>query len=329
MSWATAAWAALLCALACIALSSLARHLRWTDRPDGHERHRKLQAAPVPAVGGAAILIGLVGARLWVPGFGAASLAGATELGLWSALGLAFGVGLVDDSKRGGLSPALKLLGQTAAGVALAWPLIFAPQAASLSQVLFLVLGAVVAQNAWNTFDNADGAATSLAALGLAAVGAWPFAAVLAFLPFNLLAARASPTPGVESAAGAARRTPYAYLGDSGSHLLGLLLFAIPAAWPLFSLPLLDLARVALERLAAGVAPWVGDRRHLAHRLQARGLGAFRVCGLLTLISLPAALGAFSERGPGPGHASIGIALSALAFAAAVLWSRSEHDGAR
>ena len=49
------------------------------------------------------------------------------------------------------------------------------------------VAGAVVAQNALNTYDNADGAATALSALGLAAAGAVAGgAACIGFLPFNL-----------------------------------------------------------------------------------------------------------------------------------------------
>jgi UDP-N-acetylmuramyl pentapeptide phosphotransferase/UDP-N-acetylglucosamine-1-phosphate transferase len=78
-----------------------------------------------------------------------------------------------------------------------------------------------------------------------------------------------------------------AYLGDSGSHLLGLWVLVTPGAWPVLILPLADLARLAAVRLRAGVPPWRGDRRHLAHRLLRRGIPRPWVPVLLTAVALP------------------------------------------
>jgi UDP-N-acetylmuramyl pentapeptide phosphotransferase/UDP-N-acetylglucosamine-1-phosphate transferase len=176
--------------------------------------------------------------------------------------------------------------------------------------VLALVAGAVVAQNALNTFDNADGAATSLAALALS----WPaplFAAPLvAFLPFNF--ARPS----------ARRALPKSILGDSGSHVLGMLILLTPAAWPALALPLLDLARLCVQRARLSHRPWVGDRRHLAHRLEFRGLGARQVAlALLCAASPSIVLGWCGARGALVGGVALGVLATAALFAVLTRWA--------
>jgi UDP-N-acetylmuramyl pentapeptide phosphotransferase/UDP-N-acetylglucosamine-1-phosphate transferase len=142
------------------------------------------------------------------------------------------------------------------------------------------VLAGVAAQNAANTFDNADGALCAVAGVGLACAS--PLSgAVLAFLPFNL------------GGRGILRRVPRAWLGDGGSHLLGLLLLTTPVAWAALVLPALDLARVACLRARDGQPIWRGDRRHLAHALEARGLGPAAVDLVLVLLAAPAIAAAF------------------------------------
>jgi UDP-GlcNAc:undecaprenyl-phosphate GlcNAc-1-phosphate transferase len=138
-----------------------------------------------------------------------------------------------------------------------------------------------VACNAINTFDNADGAAGGLVAVALLARAPLLAAPVLAFLPFNLRSQRSPAGRGRDAAA---------YLGDSGSHLLGMLVLLTPAAWPALVLPLADLARLSVVRVREGAAPWVGDRRHLAHRLGAAGLSAPRVVAALLGIAAPTLL---------------------------------------
>ncbi|MFN0244279.1 MAG: hypothetical protein ACKVWV_15435 [Planctomycetota bacterium] len=229
---------------------------------------RKRQRAPVPLIGGFAIA-------------GSAALALALDGGAWHrawpAILCAFAVGFVDDVTPRGLSAGWKLAGQAVAGIVLA---VLAPDAGPVERAGF-VLAAVAAQNALNTFDNADGAAVVLSACGLA-FGAPPFApawaaACAGFLPFNL-----RPRPS----------SARAYLGDSGSHALGLVLLCTPAGRAALLLPLLDLARVAIVRWRAGQAPWTGDLRHLAHRFQRCGLGPFATVLALVVIALPAIVGA-------------------------------------
>ena len=170
-----------------------------------------------------------------------------------------------------------------------------------------LALG-FVALNALNTFDNADGCLASLCALGFAPAAPLATAACLGFLPFNLDAARQPE-----------RRAPSAYLGDSGAFVLGFLVLVNPGAAGVLLLPLLDLLRLAVARVRAGSRPWLGDRRHLAHRLAARGLGAPAVAVVQCVIAAPACL--LVARGLAHAEARLallGCAATAAAFACAL-----------
>lgn len=271
--------------------AALWRRLGWGDASVGAERARKLQRSAVPAVGGFAIAGGW--ATLVALG---APLVDGLPLG-WAAagLGLALAAGALDDAWPGGLSPLVKLVGQSAAGLLL---VLGAGQHGDLSDLApplaypLMALGvvaAVAAQNALNTFDNADGAASGVSAAGLLVAGSPLGPAVLVFLLPNLLLRR-RPSDSAETASDPQGRDPLAYLGDGGSQLLGLALLSVPGAQPALLLPLLDLGRVAVERVRAGQRPWVGDRRHLAHRLQRAGLGPLAVVAMLVGLALPALL---------------------------------------
>jgi len=292
---------------AALVLPRLARRAGWVDAAG--RSARKLQRRPVPAVGGAICLAGLLagwallasqgrpGASL--PGGGLAGLLGGVAGGgaaLWPLGGVlaAFAVGLVDDLLPRGLGPRSKLAGQAAAGLVLGAPLLArgAEPGAALA-VSLLALGAVVAANAVNTFDNADGAAGTLAALGCLGPAPLVTASLAPFLALNLARRR-------DGEVGA-------YLGDSGSHLLGLLILMTPPAWPVLALPLIDLLRLAVVRTRAGSAPWVGDRRHLAHRLLARGVPRLAVPAVLAGLALPTVLLGFA-----------GVAPTAVLFALAL-----------
>ncbi len=287
-------WVAAGVALALALLgTALWRRLGWGDASVGAERDRKLQRSAVPAIGGLAIAGGWATlAAQGEPLFLSVPVDAAA-----AALGLALAFGTLDDALRGGLSPLAKLLGQAAAGLVLVLGAGNETDLADLvgpltySLVVLAAVGVTVAaQNALNTFDNADGAATGLAGAGLLVAGSPLAPAVLVFLLPNLLLRR--------HVAGAARpQDPLAYLGDGGSQLLGLVLLVVPGAQGALLLPLLDLGRVAVERLRDGQRPWVGDRRHLAHRLQRAGFTPVGVAGLLVVLAAPALLW------PGPGGA--------------------------
>jgi UDP-GlcNAc:undecaprenyl-phosphate/decaprenyl-phosphate GlcNAc-1-phosphate transferase len=310
---------ALASAAATALLARLAPRLGWTDAPQGSEAARKRQGRPVPAVGGAALLAGLAvaflasGAGPWSADSSADTSADAGVL--WSrwlpaapwrlaTLALAFAAGALDD--RRSLAPGRKVVAQALALAPLAlgaglesgpWP------------ALALFLLGLVALNLVNTFDNADGALASLAVLGFAASAPAVSAACLGFLPFNLDAARAR---------NRASRAPSAYLGDAGAFVLGVLVLCAPRAAGLCVLPLLDLARLSVLRWRSGSRPWIGDRRHLAHRLEARGLARPTVALVQCLVALPACV-LVARAASAPALAGIGAtaALYALALGCA------------
>ena len=228
--------------------------LAWgfVDSREAGLAQRKPRENPVPPVGGIAVLLGLVGA----------CLCGEADLP-WAALLAAFALGLVDDLRPGGLGPLVKFAGQCVVGAVLGWSLGDGPWGVAAVSVV-----GVLAMNAAKTFDCSDGACGTLGVVGLAGRSvAAP--ALLGFLPWNVFVRRGS------------ERVPIAYLGDSGSHLVGVLLASCPQAWGILLLPLLDLGRLSLVRIRQGRRPWDGDRLHLAHALERRGLGHLGVLGLL------------------------------------------------
>jgi UDP-GlcNAc:undecaprenyl-phosphate GlcNAc-1-phosphate transferase len=281
------------------ALIGIAERRGFADDPS-FAPDRKKQPRGIPPVGGPAVLVGLV----------ASSAALGSAAPLLPALLLALAVGFVDDRVPGGLRPAALLAGQSIVAAALVmggWRI-----AEDGSPIVLggSFLAAIVAMNAVNTFDNADGAASSLGILGLASRSPLAAASLLGFLPFNLWLRRGG--------------APLAYLGNSGSHLLGVLLVADPIGRFALVLPLLDLARLAVARIRAGEPAWKGDRRHLAHRLQRAGLSPTVVVVVVLAIAAPSILGASGHAAEGGSSVSLvaGIAITALAFGAAIFATR-------
>ena len=216
------------------------------------------------------------------------SLIGLTALGVGAAVILV--AGLLDDVR--GLTPYHKVILQAAAaagaGLALAllgvrlqlflpWP--------PLPIIVLTALWVVAVTNALNFLDNMDGlcaglgavAAAFLAAVNLrsgevtVALAAVALAgACLGFLPYNWPRARV-------------------FLGDTGSMFIGFLLAALSVMGvymrgahipvlavltPVFvlAIPVLDAVLVVVLRVRDGQPPWVGDRRHISHRLVRRGM---------------------------------------------------------
>lgn len=290
-------------------LARIAGKLGWRDAPSEQTAARKLQGRPVPPVGGVALALGacVLGVAPLAAEFDrAAELLPALpwprpEAALL-ALALAFGVGLVDDLLRDGLAPASKLALQLAAALPLAASILVREGLPALLPAVLLVFLAAWSMNAANTFDNSDGA-LALGALAGLATHPTLAAPLLGLLPLQLDARERTLGP---------HATPTAYLGDAGSHALGLALLLLPYGWPLLLLASLDLLRLARVRIEAGSRPWIGDRRHLGHMLARRlasrpaiacalalpvlsGHAALRVLGLSTrgfaLASLLVALG--------------------------------------
>jgi len=277
--------AGLVTALATPVAIRLARRLSILDRPAGYKAHPEA----TPLLGGVAVAAGVIGAlTLFVPTRGAMGLAGFSALALGVAVILF--AGLLDDIR--GLSPrykfAFQVIATSLAGLCLAvlgvrlslflpWP--------PLPIILLTILWVVAITNAVNFLDNMNGlcaglgaiAAVSLAAVNfrsgeqnVALVAAALGGACAGFVPYNWPRARI-------------------FLGDTGSMLIGFLLAALSVMGvytrgahvpvlavfiPLFVLgvPVLDLVLVVILRLRVGHPPWVGDRRHISHRLVYRGM---------------------------------------------------------
>ncbi len=303
MSWVFAFLAS--CTLTRL-LAACWRRRGWGDGPGGQASARKLQASAVPPVGGLAILLAWAAQAAFTAGAGGEWL----DLGWqWpgspatasrslmaasasSALASALLVGWVDDARAAGLAPLAKASGQLFAGALLSLPLWLCSDETGVALALWWTAiyasAGFVACNALNTFDNADGAAAGVGAAGLLAASSWLAPALLGFLVIQLWGRRKEPSS-----------DPIAYLGDAGSHLLGMTALVVPGAWPLLWLPLLDLLRVSVLRLSLGIPPWQGDRRHLAHRMQGRGLGRVACVAWLLVIASPALLAAPAWRGAG------------------------------
>jgi UDP-GlcNAc:undecaprenyl-phosphate GlcNAc-1-phosphate transferase len=207
-------------------------------------------------------------------------------------------VGVLDDKQE--MRPRTKFIGQflVAALVAVGGARItlFVPNV--LFSYAITILWILTVINAFNFMDNMNGLCA-----GLGAIAAWYFAviaaadgqylvaliafltvgALLGFLPYNFPRARA-------------------FLGDSGSHLVGYLL-AVLAILPHFytarhprrsavliplfvlAVPLLDLVCVVFLRWRIGQPFYQGDTNHLSHRLVKSGLTQTRAVLLIWLFA--------------------------------------------
>ena len=311
------------------ALVALPFWSRWcvrtglVDDPGGRKTHE----SPMPLAGGLTIMTALivpalagliavlVGGRLhFIPWFSSGTdpllLHGLERRGIeLSAVFVgAFGlliVGLLDDGNE--LKPSAKFAGQllvagmvAAAGARIT---LFVPNVVFSYTVTILWI--VTVTNAFNFVDNMNGLCG-----GLGAIAAFYFAAISALAGQYLVALVAS--LGCGAMLGFLPHNfprAKAFLGDSGSHLVGYLaaLFAIlphfythknPRVLAVFSpllilaVPLGDLAWVVLLRWRIGKPFYVGDTNHLSHQLVRLGMSRTRAVVWIWLLA--AALGALS-----------------------------------
>ena len=261
--------------------------------------HRKIHQAPVPLAGGLAVLTGLTvpllaGALVVQFDLPGVHTAGLLSYGLnrrklelvailLGALGMV-ALGCWDDKHE--LSPAAKFCGQCliATMVAAAGVRITLFVHSALFSYTVTILWILAVTNAFNFMDNMNGLCAGLGAIAasffaliatkdgqylVALIAFLSSGALLGFLPYNYPKATA-------------------FLGDSGSHLVGFLL-AILAILPHFyslrhqsvlavfkpllvlAVPLIDLVWVVILRWKSGRPFYVGDTNHLSHRLVRRG----------------------------------------------------------
>ena len=248
----------------------LARVTGFFDHPVGYKGH----GSPTPYLGGVAVIAGFLLAATLCGGHSGAF----APIALGAVVLL--GVGTVDDRYQ--LSPLTRLAIEAAVACVLyvagiGWSL-FGNDVLDLPISLAFVIGVV---NAYNLMDNMDGAASTVAGVSAAVLGAlaagrnpelgaFAFAlagACLGFLRFNLA------TP--------AR----IFLGDGGSMPIGFVLAAlimampgtphlgwafVPVAVVLIGLPALDTTLVVVSRLRRGAGVFTGGRDHLTHRLRTK-----------------------------------------------------------
>ena len=285
--------------------------LRWGLMDDPGQR--KVHTHPMPLAGGLAMWTALAVSFLGMVAFlklgwgdketgqkifYALSRRGSQLAAIFSgATGMVI-LGVLDDKHE--LRPALKFAGQlivailaAAAGIRIT---LFVPNLAFSYGITILWILTVT--NAFNFMDNMNGLSAGLGGiagllLGLASAlhGQYLVAsisfltcgALLGFLPYNFPRATA-------------------FLGDSGSHLIGYLLavlsilphfytrknpqpMAVLSPLLILAIPLLDLLWVVILRWRLGEPFYLGDANHLSHRLVRRGLSPTSAVLLIWLLA--------------------------------------------
>jgi UDP-N-acetylmuramyl pentapeptide phosphotransferase/UDP-N-acetylglucosamine-1-phosphate transferase/O-antigen ligase len=245
----------------------LAARLHFYDTPEGYKGH----AAPVPYLGGAAVVAGFLTALVASAGhWSKTGPLAASMAALWT-------VGTIDDRHR--LSPWLRLAVEIALGVVvwatdLGWDL----HAGPALDLILTCAWVVAVVNSFNLFDNMDGAAATMGAVvcaGVALIGVirgepWLAAsagamtgACLGFLPRNLtVPARIFLGDGGSMPIGFA----VAVLVMAGAGTSGVAWRSLLVALLLIGVPALDTTLVIVSRRRRGISVMSGGRDHLTHR---------------------------------------------------------------
>jgi UDP-GlcNAc:undecaprenyl-phosphate GlcNAc-1-phosphate transferase len=331
------------------ASKSLAAALGVLDPPGP----RKIHARPMPRMGGVAVFAGfnlvlwlgffllpVVSQTAWAQELFGPALALLAEahrvegklFALFAGSTLVFVVGLADDMLGKDFPLWAKAVGQVAAAAVLMYSGVavsFLPYD-WMNQIvtLFWLFGIT---NAFNLLDNMDGlsAGVALVASVVLLINAWSIGAffislllvafigsLLGFLFFNFHPASV-------------------FLGDCGSLFIGYVLASLtlleryvthssstlfPVLMPVMvcAVPLVDTATVMFIRIWERRPIYVGDARHLSHRLVSMGFHQRSAVLLLYLLTFSLGLGAASLT-----HASVGqsflVLLQSLGFVALVL----------
>jgi UDP-GlcNAc:undecaprenyl-phosphate GlcNAc-1-phosphate transferase len=267
-------------------------------------RDRDLHEAPVPRLGGLAILAGILVAALIFMPFDAQTrgiLAGALVAGI---------VGSIDDLYD--LPPAAKLAGQVAAAAipvaagvrveTFTLPFLGAVDLSATGGGILTGLAMVAVMNVVNFTDGVDGLAAGVCtisaatfaviALSLDRVDAGILAAITAGAALGFLWHNFHPAS--------------VFMGDAGSNLLGLMLACIAvqgvlktaAVFPLvvLAVPILDTAFVVAKRFKYRRPAWEADTEHFHHRMARIGFSQRRTVIYLYLWTMSLAALALALR---------------------------------
>jgi UDP-GlcNAc:undecaprenyl-phosphate GlcNAc-1-phosphate transferase len=274
----------------------------------------KIHSGAMPLAGGFAVLTGIllpliIGASFVKFGIVKISFTNLIAHGLerrgleltaivFGAIAVTF-LGWFDDKYE--LKPLPKFAGQFLIALLVAFACkritLFVPSVAFSYVITILWLLTVI--NAFNFMDNMNGLCAGSGAIGafifaliaatngeylVAITGFLMCGALFGFLPWNFPNARA-------------------FLGDSGSHLVGYLL-AVMAILPHFytkqnphplavlspllvlAIPLIDLAQVVIVRTLNRKPFWIGDTNHLSHWLTRQGLSRAHAVLLIWLMAV-------------------------------------------
>ena len=233
------------------------------DQPNERSLHNR----PVPRTGGAAIMLGIVAAFLWL-GWAPGMLALALALAV---------VSLVDD--RRGLPIGVRLAAHVLAAAVFGviwlgdtWPAVFC---------LLSIVAVIWITNLYNFMDGADGLAGGMAVFGFGAYAIALFAAGQA--------GAAAATLSIALAAGSFLLFNFhparVFMGDAGSIPLGFLAATIgllgvrDGVWPIgfpllvFSPFIIDATLTIVRRALRGERFWQAHRTHYYQRLVQLGWG--------------------------------------------------------
>lgn len=276
--------AALLLVPLCMAV---ARRLDIVDRPGGRKQHERV----TPLLGGAAVFLSF-GLGLWIISRAAEGSSGLDLSAIKQVLiggSVLFVIGLIDDVFKDTLGFVPKLLGQIVGVLVITWPRPWAffeagAEAREIVYFVFLLLWYLTIVNSFNFSDNMNGLMSGLSVIAFSAsviylgslqslrtmtVASLLVGALLGFLPYNFPRARI-------------------FLGDAGSMFVGYWMawvmfdmskgfmgpgqpaYGIHALVPgvlIMGVPLYDAAFVVVRRWVEKRPLYLGDDRHLSHRL--------------------------------------------------------------
>ena len=328
---------------------SLAVRLGVLDNPGS----RKIHATPTPRLGGIAVYLSFTAAVLsgyllgphlgdfaWLREWTDAPLEALREtprvtskvLALIAGTTVIFAVGLADDILGQRFPVGLKAAGQVlAAGVLVAADVRTSFMPSEALNIVVTLLWIFGVTNAFNLLDNMDGLSAGVAfvAAGVFLVNAWSLnevfislllvafmGSLLGFLFFNWNPASV-------------------FLGDCGSLTIGYVMASLtlleryvsrassslfPLLMPVLVLavPIVDTATVMFIRLRERRPIYVGDARHLSHRLVNLGFSHRRAVLLLYILTFALGLGAASLTDATPGQTAL-VLLQTLGFVAVAL----------
>ncbi|QDT36378.1 MraY family glycosyltransferase [Stratiformator vulcanicus] len=279
----------------------VAKNIDLHDRPDGG---RKAHACPIPVLGGVGVLTAFVSTSaiiLWMTGWADSPYLTQQSISLFCSALLFAAIGLWDDIFP--VRPWTKFVGQIVASVPFAvfgqpidwFEFLGFHITLGGTGTVFTIFWLTACANAVNLIDGLDGLAGTLGLIATATIAVvahrlgmettsvlalMTAGSIVGFLCYNLPPAKI-------------------FLGDSGSLLIGYLIgalsiqssmktatgFALAMPLILISVPAFDVMMAILRRTLSGKGIGEGDRLHLHHRLQDRGLSRFQTLLVVSALS--------------------------------------------